>query len=163
MNEFIDSEFIEAPTIETFFKSLDYEQKLAFAAFYRTFCKAPYGEPPTHLDDRPGNFPYLIGNIFTTDATAYSLNARHGAVHEDPYDYLLVAAQVRNGEMQVNELEILRIQHAPSDTREGIDKIIDAKWHETSKLTRIRMGNKAIVLTKDQDGVVTHSLPLNFL
>lgn len=161
MSEINHSDFIHIPTMAEYFVSLGYEQRLALAAFYETFCDVPYGESPKHLDDRPGNFPFPVGHTRTLDNTIYAVNSTHGA-HEAPEDYLLVAAQLRDGAMQVNELEILQIQHVRADRFEAIDKVINAKWHETSRRVSIRLGRQASVTSQGQDGSVifTPSLPL---
>jgi hypothetical protein len=153
MSERGSSEFIRLPTFAEYFQNFGYEQRLAFLAFYDSFCDVRYGEPVEHLDGRDGDFPFPVGHIRSADNTVYALNSTFEA-HEDPADYSAVVAQLRDGRMEINELEIMHIQHVPHGKHEGIDKIINAKWHETSKRVSIRLGHLASITTQDQTGLI---------
>ncbi|MDB5183631.1 MAG: hypothetical protein JWO07_312 [Candidatus Saccharibacteria bacterium] len=156
MSDVSGNEFIHIPTFAEYFTSLGYEQKLALTSFYLTYCVAAHDTETKHLDDRPGNFPFAVGHVRSADNTLYVANSRNGA-HENPDDYLLVAAGLHDNTMHVDELEVLQVKHQPWGRYEGIDKIINAKWHETSKRVSVRLGHQASVTTQDSSGLVIQS------
>ena len=165
MHELKSSDFIHIPTFAEYVMSLEPEQRVALNGFYRLFYNPPYGEPVSHLDGRPGNYPVTVGRVRSVDNTLFALNSTVTA-HEDPADYLLTAAELREDTMMINELEIVRVRHASSvqNGSQIIDKIIDAKWHETSKHATIRLGRHALIITENQNGIVTQSptLPIDW-
>lgn len=162
MSERSDSEFIHLPSFHEFVMCQDFEQKLALMGFYRAYCKTRYDKSDANLDGRQGKFPAVLGQIWTVDETLYALNATPDA-HEDPADYLLMAAQSRANTIQSDELEILHIKHVQPADGQGLDKIIDAKWHEIGKHVTARFGRAASILTRDamSNIVYSPSLPLD--
>lgn len=163
MSERSSSDFIHLPRFDEFVMCQEFEQKLAIMGFYRAYCKTRYETSDAHLDGRQGKFPTVLGKIWTVDETLYALNAAPSA-REDPADYLLMAAQSRENIIQTDELEILRVRHVkPADNPLGLDKIIDATWHETGKHVIARFGRAASILTRDADSNLVYSpaLPLD--
>lgn len=160
MSERNGADLIHIPSFSEYVMCQDFEQKLALMSFYRAFCKTRHDKSDAQLDGRQGKFPAVLGHIWTIDETLYALNAVPDA-QNDPADYLLMAAQLRKGTVQTDELEITRVRHAP--VAHGLDKIIDAKWDEAEKDVTIRFGQAASVLTRDARSnlVYSPSLPLD--
>ncbi len=162
MSEQSSPEFIHLPSFSEFVMCQDFEQKLALMGFYRAYCKTRYERSDAYLDGRQGKFPAVLGQIWTVDETLYALNATSDA-HEDPADYLLMAAQSRENAIQTDELEILRVRHVQPTDGQGLDKILDARWHETGKHVTARFGRAASILTRDTQSnfLYSPSLPLD--
>ncbi len=156
MSELPRRDFIYLPSFEEYVMCQDFEQQLALIGFYRDFCKNRYERNDSNQDGRQGKFPAIIGSLWTTDNTLYALNATAEA-YEDPADYLLMAAQIRDEEVKIDELKVLNVDHYHSDVL-SIDKIIDAEWSETKKRATIRLGRQAGVMTlHTSTGMISHS------
>jgi len=149
-------DFIHIPSFNEFVMHQDFEQQIALQGFYQAFCKIRYDRSDAHLDGRQGKFPEVLGCIWTIDTTLYALNAAPDA-HEDPADYLLMAAKLRGKNVRTEELEVVRVRHVSTDDGRGVDKVIDAMWHETNVRTTMRLGRQPFVLTRYKNGELTYS------
>ena len=150
MSRLHSSEHIHLPSDAEYFADLGHGERLAYMSFYLSITDPDYRQRQETLGELwqakpPRDHQLLLHNMYKTTMNTLYITGATMHAHDNPDDHIVVAAELREGEMHVDHLEVLGISY--SRTAVGsLYKRIDAKWNETSKITSIQFGNGSATL-----------------
>lgn len=155
MSELHRSNHIHVPTDAEYLADMSYDERFAYMSFYTAITHPDYRRRQANLHDlwpdREGDLdwhPQLLHNIYKTAMNTIYIVGWTTESHPSPENHLLVAAELRDGEMHVDHPEIINVHIGRSRAGEQF-KVIDAKWNETSKKTTLQFHERHASLIEE--------------